>query len=164
MERRTFTPLSKTVRDEGLRGLWRAWWLSATNNWNAVCLAGVTGAALAAVESRRERAWFAAAAEEYVQNYLRGFTPDGYCPEGVGYWNYGFDYYMMLAQTLKAASGGKVDLMDSPRVEKIARFGRRMEILPGLYPAFADCDLGERPFPALMAFLSRRYGWGLEGH
>ena len=87
--------------------MWRAWWLSSTNNWNAVCLAGVTGAALATVESRRDRAFFAAAAEENIQSYLRGFTPDGYCSEGVGYWNYGFGHYMMLAETLRQASGGR---------------------------------------------------------
>jgi len=32
---------------------------------------------------------FAAAAEKYVENFLAGFTPDGYCSEGLGYWNYG---------------------------------------------------------------------------
>ncbi|MGD9498806.1 MAG: hypothetical protein AB7Y46_21105, partial [Armatimonadota bacterium] len=64
-------------------------WLHTTNNWNAVCLAGVTGAALAQIEDASLRAEFIAAAEHYSQNFLNGFTPDGYCSEGLGYWNYG---------------------------------------------------------------------------
>jgi hypothetical protein len=76
-------------------------WLRTTNNWNAVCLAGVTGTALAQVEERRERAEFVAAAEKYCRNFLRGFTPDGYCSEGLGYWNYGFGHYVLLAETIR---------------------------------------------------------------
>ena len=54
------------------------WWMMTTNNWNAVCLAGVTGTALAVVESQDERARFVAAAMKYSKNFLRGFTPGGY--------------------------------------------------------------------------------------
>lgn len=104
---------------------------------------------------------FAAAAELHIKNFLEGFTPDGYCSEGLGYWNYGFGHYVMLAETLRRATDGKVDWLDADRVRNVARFGRRMEILPGVYPAFADCKPETQPQPMLMAFLSRRYGWGL---
>jgi hypothetical protein len=53
-------------------------------------------------------------------------------------------------------------MMQDPQVRETALFGRRMEILPNIFPAFADCHPGERPDPLLSAFLSRRYGWGLE--
>ncbi|MHC5033526.1 MAG: heparinase II/III domain-containing protein, partial [Planctomycetota bacterium] len=81
-------------------------WLTNTNNWNAVCLAGVTGAALTQVESRRQRAAFIVAAEAYSQNFLKGFGPDGCCTEGVGYWNYGFGHYVLLAEAVCQATGG----------------------------------------------------------
>ena len=45
-------------------------------------------------------------------------------------------------------------------MEKIAQFGRRMEIMPGVYPAFADCAPDTRPAPRLMALVNRRYGFG----
>ncbi|MBU4270879.1 MAG: heparinase II/III family protein [Planctomycetes bacterium] len=157
LERRTFTPFTKMVTTGKPQ-----WWLTTTNNWNAVCLAGVTGSALAIIESRPRRAFFAAAAEKYIQNFLSGFTPDGYCSEGLGYWNYGFGHYVMLAETLRQASGGEVDLLEGANVRRIALFGRRMEILPGVYPAFADCSPTSRPDPPLMALLGRRYGWGLK--
>lgn len=157
LERRCFAPYRAAV----VTGKQRIGWLRTTNNWNAVCLAGVTGAALAAIESRRDRALFAAAAEKYVQNFLSGFTPDGYCSEGLGYWNYGFGHYVLLAETLRQATGQRVDWMDNPHVRQVALFARRIEILPGLSPAFADCGVGARGDRRTMAFLSRCYGWGL---
>jgi len=158
LERRTFRPFESMVTE----GKPRMWWLKTTNNWNAVCLAGVTGSALAVIPSAERRAFFVAAAEKYIQNFLNGFTPDGYCSEGIGYWNYGFGHFVLLAETIHQATRGAVDWLRDRRVETIARFGPRMEILPGVYPAFADCHLGTEPNERLVAYLSRRYGWGFE--
>lgn len=157
LERRTFTPMESYIHS----GKPAMWWPVGTNNWNAVCLAGVTGTALAAVPSPQRRALFAASAEKLIVHFLEGFTSDGYCSEGIGYWNYGFGHFLLLSETLRQASDGKVDLLQKPQVESIARFARRMEILPGVYPAFADCHLNAQPEPELMAVLSRRFGWGL---
>ncbi len=108
------------------------------------------------------RAAFAAAAEAYVQNFLKGFTSDGYCSEGMGYWNYGFGHYILLSETLQQATGGKVDLLADPKVRPVAEFARRLEITPGIFPAFADCHVGAQPGRVIMAFLSRRFGWGMK--
>jgi len=156
LRRRIFTSFSSMVRE----GKPRMWWLTTTNNWNAVCLAGVTGAATAALDCTQSRAFFVASAEKYVQNFLDGFTADGYCSEGMGYWNYGFGNFMVLAENLYQSTGGKLDLWKNPKVAQIARFGRRLEILPGVYPAFADCHLDSRPDVRIMGFVSRRYGFG----
>ena len=158
LERRIFAPFTGMVTV----GKPRVWWLTGTNNWNAVCMAGVIGTAMANIESRERRAFFAAAAERYIQYFLKGMTPDGYCSEGVGYWNYGFGHYVMLAEMLKQATGGKIDMMDSDHVRQIAMYCRRIEIVPGVCPAFSDSDPAGRPDTQIMAFLSRRYGWGLK--
>jgi len=139
----------------------RNWWMETTNNWNAVCLAGVVGAALAIVESPEERARFILAAQKYSENFLRGFGKDGYCTEGLGYWNYGFGHYVMLAETVLQATGGKVDLLESDDVRRPATFGARIEIMNGVYPAFADCLVDVKPSRRIMAYVSRRYGLGL---
>ncbi len=158
LQRRVFGPMESYMAS----GKPRLWWATGTNNWNAVCVAGVTGSALAVIDDRRKRAFFVAAAEHYIQNFLRGFTADGYCSEGIGYWNYGFGNYVMLAETLHQATDGKIDWLAEPKIKQIALFGRRMEITPGIFPAFADCHLGSRPGAELMAFLSRRFSLGLE--
>lgn len=156
LERRVFTPFEVMVT----KGKPRMWWLAGTNNWNSVCLANVVGAAMAGVDSRERRAFFVASAEKYIDNFLRGFTSDGYCSEGLGYWNYGFGHFVLLAETVVQATGGRLDLMADPRVEPIARFGRRMEINPGVYPAFADCSPNAEPTSWIHWYVSRRFGFG----
>lgn len=136
------------------------WWMTRTNNWNAVCLAGVTGSALALIEPRRQRAAFIEAARKYSRYFLRGFTADGYCSEGVGYWGYGYGHYVMLAEMIHQATGGRVDMMDPKEARVPATYPARIEIINGVYPAFADCNVRAQPSPAIMHFLSRRYGWG----
>jgi hypothetical protein len=140
------------------------WWILTTNNWNAVCLAGVTGSALALLESREDRALFVAAAQLYSRNFLHGFTADGYCSEGVGYWNYGFGHYTLLAETIRQATGGGVDLFAGDAVRVPATYGTRIEILNGVFPAFADCSVTARPSARILQFVNRVYGLGLPGY
>lgn len=157
LRRRIFTPFHEMI--EGKQPLA---WLRMDNNWNAVCLAGVTAAALAEVETREERAFFVHAALEYSWSFLSGFTADGYCSEGVGYWNYGFGHYISLAETIRQATGGKIDLWDRPASYPPATFGAKIQIFDGICPAFADCGVGDRPSRGIMAFVSQRYGLGLK--
>jgi hypothetical protein len=159
LERRIFQPFRDMV--SGRRE--KNWWLTGTNNWNAVCLAGVTGAALAVIDSPDDRALFVAAAEGYSKNFLAGFTDDGYCSEGLGYWNYGFGHYITLSEMIYQATGGKVDLFDNDKVKRAAMFGSQIEISNGVYPAFADCSIRARPSSRIMYFVSRRLGLGLRG-
>ena len=137
------------------------WWMTGTNNWNAVCLAGVTGAALAVIDPPDQRAFFIAAAENYSKNFLAGFTDDGYCSEGLGYWNYGFGYYIMLSEMIYQATGGKVDLLQNSKAKQAATFGANIEIINDVYPAFADCSIRAQPSSKLMYFISRRLGLAL---
>ncbi|MEP0843656.1 MAG: heparinase II/III family protein [Phycisphaerae bacterium] len=138
-------------------------WLTRDNNWNAVCLAGVTGAALALVEPRRERALFIAAAEKYSTYFLASFTPDGYCSEGVGYWNYGFGHYLLLGETVWQATAGRVDLLAGEKVRAPALYGARIEIVPGVCPAFADCAVNAQPSGDYLWYISRKWRLGLPG-
>ena len=134
------------------------WWLTCKMNWNSVCLAGITVAALSLEEDRAERALYIAAAEQYSKNFLSGFTPDGYCSEGLGYWNYGFGRYAILAIAIERATHGGVDLLEVEGARSPARFGSRVEIVAGVYPSFADCPMNTKPDRALMACLNRRLG------
>lgn len=136
-------------------------WLASQHNWNSVCLAGVTGAALALLDSREERGFYILAAEKYSMNFLKGFTPDGYCGEGTGYWNYGFGHYVYLAEEIRLTTGGRIDLLARKEALAPASFGARFEVLDGVYPAFADSSPGARPSARIMDFLNERLGFGL---
>lgn len=134
------------------------WWFSTTNNWNIVCLAGVTGAALAQVESREERAWFVATAENYSRNFLAGFTADGYCSEGLGYWNYGFENFALFAETVRQATRGGVDFLRQPAAAAPAAYAARIGVINGVFPAFSDCTVGSQPQGSLSRHLAHRLG------
>ena len=140
----------------------RSWsWLELTHNWNAVCLAGVVGAALTIIKSRDERSMCIAAAERYTRNFLSGFPEDGSCSEGIGYWNYGFGHFLMLNEAIWQATRGRMDLLENKQVRLIAQYGAHLEIMPSVYPAFADCGTGTVPDTNVMRFVNRRYGMGL---
>lgn len=139
------------------------YWLRATHNWNAVCLAGVTGAALALEDSPEDRAWFIAAAQHYIRFFLSGFTPDGYCSEGVGYWNYGFGHFLMLGEAIRQATNNHLDLLADPAALQPARYSLRSEILHGIYPTIADCHPGSRPAPQFVRFISERLSLDVPG-
>ncbi len=157
LRERIWDPVLSTLRT----GRPSQWWLTATHNWNAVCLAGVVGSSLTALPDRRERALLAAAGEFYVRNFVDGFTDDGYCSEGLGYWNYGFVHFVELRASLHAATSGNLDLFSEPKVREIALFGPRIEVLPGVFPAIADCRFEVRAEPHLMAHLDKAFGLGL---
>lgn len=133
-------------------------WFRATHNWNAVCLAGVAGAALALEESPARRAQVVAAAEHYIRNFWSGFTPDGYCSEGVGYWNYGYGRFLLLAETVRQATRGRLDLLADPAALPGALFATRAGILNGVYPSIADCSPSAQPDAKLVRYLDERLG------
>lgn len=139
-------------------------WIHIHNNWNAVCLAGTLGGALATEPSRQERAWFIAAAEHYIQSFLAGFTPDGYCGEGIGYWNYGFGRFILLTEEIRQSTDGKVDFFKLPNVQPAALFAFHSEIVNGIYPSISDCSPGAQPDALFVNYVSQRLNVSAPGH
>ncbi len=155
LERRIFTPYRAAANGERPEFHWMR---ALSNNWNAVCYDGVTTAALATIDSPRQRAWFIALVEKNISSYLDGgFTPDGYCVEGLGYWNYGFGHFITLSENIREATGGKLDLMSLTDAAQPALFGERSEILDGVHLSIADCNPDTGPSPLLMNYLNRRF-------
>ncbi|MDR1491897.1 MAG: heparinase II/III family protein [Planctomycetaceae bacterium] len=160
VERRTFAPYEKSIQGKK-NGSRDNWWITTTNNWNAVCHAGVVGAALALIDDPARRAFYIAAAEKNSEYFLNGFTQDGYCSEGMGYWNYGFGHYVYMGEIVLQATGGKVDFFSPPIVRNVALFGSNMQIAPNVYAAYADCSPYAKPDSAIMKYMNRRLSLGL---
>jgi hypothetical protein len=120
------------------------WWTTTTNNWNAVCSAGVVYAALVFGDVA-EKAEVLACMEMSNKYYLSGFTNDGYCSEGLAYWNYGFGNYLYMAELVKRGTVGKIDIVAGNKVKAIATFPQRLLIQKNIYPSFADCPVGAKP-------------------
>ena len=158
LRERIFDPYRKAVDGTGMR----QWWITADMNWNSVCHAGVVAAALAVCPDRSQRAFFVAAAEKYSRDFLSGFGGDGYCAEGMGYWNYGFGNYIQLCETVFQATQGGVDLYELPGARDAALYPVRIRLIDDVYPAYADCSLNSKPGMQLMSYINRRYGLGLK--
>ncbi len=146
MEKHVFGPM----RDSYLSGNISAdnhnghWWLVADMNWNAVCLKGVTGAALAMLPAVKDRALFVAGAEHFIQHYDNGFAEDGYDTEGLGYWNYGFSHFIELRENLLRATSGKIDLLAGEKMQRVALFGLQFSMLPNNSAAYGDAGVMPR--------------------
>lgn len=152
LELQAFRPFEESVRT----GVPELPWLKRTDNWNSVCLAGVTGAAITVTESIERRAFFIAAAENFIENFRAGFTSDGYCSEGVGYWNYGVGHYVNLAEAIHDATSGQINWYDCPDTRTLASFAWKIQLSTGIYPSFSDAPLGCRAHPLYTTTLSRR--------
>jgi hypothetical protein len=136
LERRVFSTYRGCWNRKG--GFAPLGWFAGPANWTAVCHCGVVCAALAVIEDRTDRAMFVETAERFLPFYIAGFPADGYCSEGMGYWNYGWGHYMQVALTVKQATGGKVDFFTDPKTRTIMSFGVGCQMVEGRAPDFAD--------------------------
>ena len=157
IRRRILEPYRAAVEGSGPK----MGWITAEMNWNSVCTAGVVGAALGVCDDPAEKAWYVAAAEKYMHDYLAGFGPDGLCPEGLGYWDYGYGNFVVLSEEIWQATRGKVDLYALPGARLAALYPVRTEIINGVWPALADVGPNPQPAAATLNFLERRYALGL---
>ena len=147
-----------------LRGERKAdFWMDYTNNWNAVCWAGCVRAFLALDMPREDRIAVAAAAVANVPAFFASFHADGISSEGQGYWGYGFLHYTLLAETLRIATRGRLDLLDTPFARLCARNPVYTAMHGSAYPTFADMPVNiPRDVSPLTAWLDRRMGWSLD--
>lgn len=120
------------------------WWMTRKMNWNAVCLAGITGTALAAEPDAGKRLRMVEAALRYSRYFLESFLPDGYCSEGAAYWNYGFGHYLYMSAMIYLATSRRLNLLDQEAARIPALYPDRIVLAGGWIPAFADCNYKTR--------------------
>ncbi len=152
IETRIFKPFEERVKS-GRDGFW---WFIVNHNWNSVCLSQILSCALRLKEDPQERAWYIAVVEKLLKHSEDSFGHSGFYIEGVGYWGYGYSHYVLGAELVRGATGGQIDWMKKPRVEKASHFGHRMEIQQKAYPTFADCKREVLPAQWLMNWLNNR--------
>lgn len=154
---RIFEPVLQTFKTRK-----NHWWLTTTNNWNAVCLSGVTGAAFAVLPNKYDRAVFAAIAERYSQNYLAGYSDDGYCTEGLGYYNYGFGNFISLREFLLVGTNKKLDLFQDAKMKNIALYPLNLEIINQVWPSISDCRAGTKVSESILWYCNKSLGLGIK--
>ena len=111
------------------------------NNWSGVCLSSIGGAAIYLIIEPKTLAPVIMRVLEGLSVHLGGYYDDGASPEGFGYWQYGFEYFLMFADLLKARTGGRIDLLQDEKVRRIAGFGADCCLPDGLKLPFGDCSV-----------------------
>ena len=93
-------------------------WESARHNWAAVC-GGCIGMIYLYRNTPVPQRIF-----DTLDAYLSGFNNDGVCLEGLGYWSYGFGYFMYFAALLLEKTGRNI--FDTDKISRIAQFQQNM--------------------------------------
>ncbi|OJV22845.1 MAG: hypothetical protein BGO12_03305 [Verrucomicrobia bacterium 61-8] len=112
-----------------------------TNNWNQVCHAGLSSAAI--VLADREPAL----AEQVLQRALRflpnaaaAYAPDGAFVEGAMYWDYGTSFHVILAAALERLTGTTHGVADYPGFAASADYMQQVTSPTGRFFAYSDCN------------------------
>jgi len=121
------------------------WWKTHTNNWNAVCNGAVGLTAMLIERDPRRLAAILRSVLADLPVFLSGFTADGGCTEGPGYWRFGFGWYVDFAAGLYDFTGGRINIMAGEKVDRICRYPLGAWVAPGQDLAFADAHDGFMP-------------------
>ncbi|MDP8245256.1 MAG: heparinase II/III family protein [Candidatus Hinthialibacter antarcticus] len=148
LERRIFSPYEK--QDD-------FFWLTSTHNWNSVCNGNIVTAALYQIDDADRLARIVTKAQNAMTHYLNGFGKDGGTAEGLGYWSYGFSYYVEAGKALRNYSNGRLDLFAPPIVRDVALLPMRVELSPMKYPSFSDGGDRYRFSAPLLSYLADVY-------
>lgn len=131
-------------------------WEASRNNWATVCAAGCTMAALC-FGTEAEQSYFVKRFSRCLDNYLEGIGEDGCCFEGIAYWNYGVEHFVMLAQAVKVYTDGKTDYFKLPKVHELALFAQRVRLSKTKIVAFSDAREEARCRTGLLGFFKHMY-------
>ena len=131
IDRRIFTPFESKEPC--------AWWETCTSNWVAVCIGSI---ARAYMLLRPEKAI------EYIprfnrgmDNYITGFSEEGICFEGGGYWIFGFGAFVGYAKAVRAFTDGETDYFKIPKTKEMSLFYQRIFLSGSATANFADSEI-----------------------
>ncbi|HMO59399.1 MAG TPA: heparinase II/III family protein [Roseiflexaceae bacterium] len=133
-------------------------WESVPMNWASVC-AGAAGMAALALEPDSERlAGMIERCCRAMECFMEGFGPDGGCAEGIGYWQYGFGYYVYFAEMLRDYTGGTLDLLASDLARRVAAFPVAVSLGGSSFVNYSDGSNRMQLAPGLLSRLATRLG------
>ncbi|WP_052339349.1 hypothetical protein [Gorillibacterium massiliense] len=153
IERRVFRPIFTLSHSFG--------WETATHNWSAVCAGSVGMAAILLVDDRQQLTSMLDRLLPALDCFLSGYGDDGGCAEGVGYWEYGFGYYVYFAEMLYAFTGGTINLLGTEKARAISGFPAKVNLSADCYANYSDSPEKARLHPGLLTRLLERTGSGI---
>lgn len=146
LERRIFQPFAAHK--------WE--WEEKDNNWSAVVGGSIGMALLAVLPEGKRRQRLLKRLETSLESYLSGFGDDGACVEGVGYWGYGFGYFVYYCEKLRRVTGDD-HFLKREKVKQIAAFPYYASLGKESYLPFSDYSQVALP-SGLVAFCQQYFG------
>ena len=106
------------------------------SNWAGVCGAGVGLAYLYLFPDRfplvKERIFTC------MEHYLLGLSEDGYCEEGMNYWQYGFGFFVLFFDVYTQLTGERPAILQSKTVQNTLRYPENARLDKLVYLPYAD--------------------------
>lgn len=114
------------------------WWETSDMNWGAVCAGSIGAALMYLIPEDEKLAPLLYRIHSTMQSFLSGFPADGACLEGIGYWNYGFGFFVYYAALLKQRTAGAIDMLQDEHVREIALFQQRSYLNEDVVISYSD--------------------------
>ncbi len=130
--------------------------LTRTTNWNQVCNAGLTLAALSIFdEAKEESIGIIERSIESLKLAAQEYAPDGNYTEGYQYWFYGTTFHVMMLAALESALGSDKDLHKIDGFMKTAEYLLFMTGPVSQAFNYSDANARQRPNLAMFWFAQK---------
>jgi hypothetical protein len=146
--------ISKGLKSTALN----AHWVTATNNWGAVCHAGMIAGALAVAEldpDIAEQRLYSALCNLAIP--MRAYAPRGNYPEGPGYWEYGTGFNVLALAMITEAFGTDFGLAELPGFRETGRYNDYLSGPSGFMFNYADSGRGRRRSQSVVWWFARYF-------
>ncbi|WFB35263.1 heparinase II/III family protein [Kiritimatiellota bacterium B12222] len=157
------TQIAQAILEKGLRPSLPPssskdhWWVHSDNNWNQVCNASMTLAALALYEQNPERCeTILHRAIAGLPQVLKTYAPDGAYVEGASYWSYGTTFNILFLDAVEHALGTDFGLGNSPGFLESSDYLQHISGPSQRYFNYADSGSYPSPQPAVYWMAQKR--------
>jgi len=152
-----FNHIKKQIKDRIIEPfINKNWeWETATHNWSAVC-GGCIGITALLMEKEEKQKVILNKVEKALEFYISGFGYDGATLEGIGYWSYGFGYYIYY-KALKNEIYLQDNQEESSKIEDISNFPQSIQISEKVFLPFSDAPPNMTLPSGLLSYLHKRH-------
>ncbi len=135
-----------------------SWWETTNMNWCAVCCGSIGATAIWLMQNDKQNLdKLINRLSTSIMNYIAGFGEDGACLEGIGYYTYGMSFFLIFADLAYKYTCGKIDLLKSEKMKKIALFQQKCFLSGNISLSFSDSIDEDKYRIGLTTYLSKRY-------
>jgi hypothetical protein len=128
--------LQRRILTPALKGSY--WWKKAGMNWNPWICSNWLSCVLLFETDRQKQLEAVGQILDCMDAFINSYPEDGGCDEGPGYWDRAAASLYECLALLDAATGGKIDARQNPKLRAMASYAYKTYIGNGYVLSFAD--------------------------